>query len=124
MLTQNPQLSHSPVQTEEHPEGAGVVHTHLHAHIRAVVAEDDLPFLVDQEAQDVAALEGRRHPTHCPKLLPVNQRLRIVGQVTGAQHCRVTGRHPVGQRARACRAGLGDFDEDRLSGVEGPVCEH
>lgn len=99
MLTQNPQLSHSPMQTKEHPEWAGVVHTHLHAHIGAVVAEDDLPFLVDQEAQDVTALERSRHPTHRPKLLPVHQSLWIVGQVAGAQHRRVTGRHPVGQRA-------------------------
>lgn len=37
------------MKTEEHPEGAGVVHAHLHAHIGAIVAEDDLPLLVDQE---------------------------------------------------------------------------
>lgn len=111
------------MQTKEHPEWAGVVHTHLHAHVGAVVAEDDLPFLVDQEAQDVTALERRGHPTHRPELLPVHQSLWIVGQVAGAQHCRVTGRHPVGQRARARRAGLGDFDEDGLSGAQGPVGE-
>lgn len=47
LLTQNPQLGHSPMQAKEHPEWSGVVHTHLHANIGAVVAEDDLPFLVD-----------------------------------------------------------------------------
>lgn len=124
LLTQNPQLSHSPVQTKEHPEWAGVVHTHLHAYVGAVVAEDDLPFLVDQEAQDVAALEWRGHPTHRPELLPVHQSLGIVGQIAGAQHGRVTGRHPVRQRAGARRAGLGDFDEDGLSGAQGPIGEH
>jgi len=85
------------MEAEEHPEWAGVVHTHLHAHIRAVVAEEDLPLLVDQEAQDVTALEKRRDATHRPKLLPVHQSLWIVGQVAGAQHRRVAGRHAVGQ---------------------------
>lgn len=124
MLTQNPQLSHSPVQTKEHPEWARVIHTHLHAHVGAIVAEDDLPFLVDQETQDVATLEGSGHSTHRPKLLPVHQSLWIVRQVTGAKHCWVTRSHPIGQRARPGWTGLGDFDEDGLPGIQGPVGEH
>lgn len=111
------------METKEHPEWAGVVHTHLHAHIGAVVAEEHLPLRVDQEAQDVAALERRWHPTHRPELLPVHQSLGVVGQVAGAQHGRVAGRHAIGQRARARRAGLGDLDEDGLSGAQGPVGE-
>ena len=70
-LTQNPQLRDGAVQAEEHPERAGVVHAHLHAHVGGVVAEDDLPLLVDQEAQDVGALEGRGDAAHRPELLPV-----------------------------------------------------
>ncbi|TNN77852.1 hypothetical protein EYF80_011909 [Liparis tanakae] len=119
----NPQLSHGPMEPEEHPEWAGVVHAHLHAHIGAVVAEQHLPLLVDQEAQDVAALEQRGDAAHRPELLPVHQSLRVVGQVAGAQHRRVAGRHAVGQRARACRAGLGDLDEDGLPGAQRPVGE-
>lgn len=87
------------------------------------MAEDDLPFLGDQEAQDVATLEGGGHSAHRPKLLPVHQSLGVVRQVAGAKHCRVTGSHPVRQRARSGRAGLGDFDEDGLPGVQGPVGE-
>lgn len=111
------------MQTKEHPEWAGVVHTDLHSHVGAIVAEDDLSLLVDQEAQDVTALEGGWHPTHRPELLPVHQSLWIVGQVAGAQHRWITGRHPVGQRAGACGAGLGDFDKDGLSSAQGPVGE-
>lgn len=85
------------MQTKEHPEWAGVVHTHLHAHVGAVVAQDDLALLVDQEAEDVTALKRCRHPTHRPELLPVHQSLRIVRQVAGTQHRGVTGRHTVGQ---------------------------
>lgn len=85
------------MQTKEHPEWTGVVHTHLHAHVGAVVAENDLPFLVDQEPQNVTGLEGRRYPTHSPELLPVHQRLWVVGQVAGTQHRRVAGGHAVGQ---------------------------
>lgn len=87
------------------------------------MAEDDLPFLVDQEAQDVTALEGGGHSAHRPKLLPVHQGLRVVRQVAGTKHRRVTGSHAVGQRARAGRTGLGDFDEDSLPGAQGPVGE-
>lgn len=124
MLTENLQLSHSAVQTKEHPEWAGVVHAHLHAHVGAVVAENHLPFLVDQEPQNVTALQGRRYPTHSPELLSVHQRLWVVGQVAGAQHRGVTGGHPVGQGARARRAGLGDLDEDSLSSVQRATGEH
>lgn len=124
MLTQNPQLSHSPVQTKEHPERARVIHTHLHAHVGTIVAEDDLPFLVDQETQDVAALQGSGHSAHRPKLLPVHQSLRIVRQVAGAEYCRVTRSHAIRQRARPGWTGLGHFDEDGLPGVQGPVGEH
>lgn len=123
VLTQNPQLRHSSVQAEEHPEGARVVHAHLHPHVGAVVAEDDLPFLVDQEAQDVAALQRRRHAAHGPELLSVHQSLWVVRQVAGAQHRWVAGGHAVRQGARAHRAGLGDLDEDGLSGAQGPVGE-
>lgn len=87
------------MQTKEHPEGAGVVHAHLHAYVGSIMAEDDLSFLVNQEAQDVTALERGGHPTHCPKLLPVHQGLWIVGQVAGTQHCWVAGRHTIGQGA-------------------------
>ncbi|KAG7238184.1 hypothetical protein INR49_031098 [Caranx melampygus] len=96
MVQHDPQLSHSPMKTKEHPEWAGVVNTHLHAHIGAVVTEDDLPFLVDQEAQDVTALERGGHAAHRPKLLPVHQSLWVVRQVTGAEHCWITRRHAVG----------------------------
>lgn len=72
MLTQNLQLSHGAVQTKEHPEWTGVVHAHLHAHVGAVVAEDNLPFLVDQESQNVTALERRGYPTDRPELFPVH----------------------------------------------------
>lgn len=99
MLTQNPQLSHGPVQTKEHPEWARVVHTHLHPHVGTIVAEDDLPFLVDQETQDVTTLEGGGHSAHRPKLLSVHQSFWIVRQVAGTKHCRVTGRHSIRQRA-------------------------
>lgn len=84
------------MKTEEHPERAGVVNTHLHAHIGTIVTEDDLPFLVDQEAQDVAALERGGHAAHRPKLLPVHQSLWVVGQVAGAEHCWITRRHAIG----------------------------
>lgn len=124
MLTQNPQLSHSAVQTKEHPEWPRVIHTHLHPHVGTIVAEDDLPFLVDQETQDVTALEGSGHSAHRPKLLPVHQGLWVVRQVAGAKHCRVARSHSVRQRARSRRTGLGDFDEDGLPGVQGPVGEH
>lgn len=124
MLTQNPQLSHSPMQTKEHPEWARVIHTHLHAHVGTVVAEDDLPFLVDQETQDVTTLEGGGHSAHRPKLLPVHQGLWVVRQVAGTKHCRVTGSHSIRQRARSGWTGLGDFDEHGLPGVQGPVGEH
>lgn len=87
------------MQAKEHPEWAGVVHTHLHAHIGAIVAENDLSFLIDQKAQDVAALERGGHTTHGPELLPVHQSLRIVGQIAGTQHCWVTGCHPIGKGA-------------------------
>lgn len=89
------------MQTKEHPEWARVIHAHLHAHIGAVVAEDDLPFLVDQEAQDVTALEGSGYSTHRPKLLPVHQSLWIVRQVAGTKHCRITGGNAIRQGARA-----------------------
>lgn len=111
------------MQTEEHPEWARVVHTHLHPHIGTVVAEDDLPFLVDQETKDVAALQWGRHPAHSPELLPVHQSLWVVGQVAGTQHRGVAGSNPVGQGARARRAGLGDLDEDGLADAQGPVGE-
>ena len=69
-------------------------------------------------------MEGHHDSADGPELLSVNQGLRVIGEVTGAQGAGVTGRHPVGQRACAHGVGLVDFDKNGFIDPKGSAGEY
>lgn len=85
------------MKPEEHPERAGVINTGLHASVGAVLTQDQLSILCEQEAQDVSRVDRGGHLTHSPEFFAVHQLLRVRGKLHWAQCGGVTRGHTVGE---------------------------
>lgn len=102
------------MQPKEHPERAGVIDTCLHACAGAVLAQDQLSILCEEEAQDISRVERRGHLAHSPEFLAVHQLLWVWGKLHWAQCGGVTRGHTIGQWAWASQAWLAHCDVDGL----------
>lgn len=83
-----------------------------------------LTIRIHHKSQDVSTLEGHHDSADGPELLSVNQGLRVIGEVAGAQGVGVAGCHPVGQRPRAHSVGLVDFDKNGFIDPKGSAGEN
>lgn len=122
--TQQSNLHDRAMQNEEHPEGLGRVHADLHAGAGTIVTQVQLTIRIHHKSQDVSTLEGHHDSTDGPELLSVNQGLRVIGEVAGAQGAGVTGRDPVGQCPHAHGVGLVDFNKNGFVDPKGSAGEN
>lgn len=83
-----------------------------------------LTIRIHHKSQDVSTLEGHYDSADGPELLSVDQGLRIIGEVAGAQGAGVAGRHPIGQRPCAHSVGLVDFDKNGFVDPKGSAGEN